>query len=127
MTYKEYMEKCNCYFGHKHYEYGILMLASLEELLLELKDGGYACPDNIEVGIPVKITIDPEDAIDKIEQQLNNDFSGEDYEMPEGGKEFLRTCFQEYNEKYAKDSSNYCDTVTVEVPDEMKYEMGGEE
>ncbi len=127
MTYKEYMEKYNYYFGHEHYEYGILMLPSLEELLLELKDGGYACPDKVDGGIPVKVAIDLEDAIDEIEQQLyNNDFPGEDYEMPEGGKEFLKKCFQEYNEKYAK-YSNYCDTVPVEVPDEMKYEMGGKE
>ena len=33
MTYKEY------------YECGERMLLSLEELLDELKDGGYACPD----------------------------------------------------------------------------------
>ena len=127
MTYKKYMEKYHYGFGHEDYECGERMLLSLEELLVELKDGGYACPDEVDGGIPVKIAIYPEDAIDAIEQQLYDyDFSDEDYEVPEVGKEFLRKCFQEYNEKYAN-YGNYCDTVTVEVPDEMKYELARNE
>ena len=124
MTYKEYMEKYHYYFGHENYEYGVRMFPSLEKLLFVLKDGGYACPDKVDGGVPVKIEIDIEYAIDAIEDNLyDHDFAGEDYEMPDDGKEFLRKCFQEYNEKYAN-YGNYCDIVSVEVPDEMKYGVG---
>ena len=34
--------------------------------------------------------------------------------------------YQEYNEKYAN-YGNYCDTVTVTVPDYMKYDLEEEE
>ena len=87
MTYKEYMEKYHHCFGHEDYECGERMLLSLEELLVELKDGGYACPDEVDGGVPVKMAIDQEDAIDAIEQQLyDHDFAGEDYEIHDLGR-----------------------------------------
>ena len=123
MTYKDYMEKYHLCFGHDDYEGGEWMLPTLEELLETMKDYGYHCPDEVSGGIPVKILIDPRDAVDDIEQNLyDDDFSGDDYEMPENGKEYLRRCFQEYNEKYAN-YGNYCDTTPVTVPDEMKYDL----
>ena len=123
MTYKDYMEKYHHCFGHDDYEGGERMLPTLEELLETMKDDGYHCPDEVSGGIPVKILICPRDAVDAIEQNLyDDDFSGEYYEMPENGKEFLKRCFQEYNEKYAN-YGNYCDTIPVTVPDEMKYEL----
>jgi hypothetical protein len=121
MTYAEYKAKYNYAYGHENYECGERMVASLEDLLETLKDNEYPCPDEVDGGIPVKMTIDIGSAIDGIEQDLyDNDFSGEDYEMPLDGVEFLKKCFAEYNEKYAN-NGNYCDSVTVIVPDEMKY------
>ena len=123
MTYKDYMEQYHFCFGHDSYEGGERMLPTLKELLDILKDEGYYCPDEVSGGIPVKMTIDPRSAIDAIEQDLYDlDFSGEDYEMPKDGVEFLKKCFQEYNEKYAN-YGNYCGMVTVVVPDEMKYDL----
>lgn len=123
MTYKEYMEKYNFCFGHDDYACGEQMIEKLDNLLDELKDNGYPCPDEVNGGIPVKMLIDIDGAIDGIEQDIwDHDFCGEDYEMPEDGIEFLKKCFQEYNEKYAT-YGMYCDSVIVAVPDEMKYDL----
>lgn len=123
MTYKEYVEKYDLSYGHDNYESGEQMFCKLEELLEHLKDEGYECPNVVNGGIPVKITIDPEIAVDSIEETLwDHDFAGEDYEMTDAGRAFLKKCFMEYNEKYAN-NGYYCESVDVIVPDEMKYEL----
>lgn len=127
MTYQEYMEKYDYCFGHSQYEDGESMVSKLEDLLAELRDYGYPCPDFVEGGIPVKIVLDARNQVERIEEVLwDDDFAGEDYELTAEGKEFLMKCFEEYNEKYAN-YGNYCDTVTVQVPDELKYELTDDE
>lgn len=123
MKYDEYMEKHHSCFGHDAYGSGERMIAKLEDLLEILKDYGYPCPDFVEGCIPVKIVLDAKNQVERIEEALwDEDFAGEDYEMTAKGKEFLEKCFDEYNEKYAN-YGNYCDTVSVQVPEEMKYEL----
>lgn len=123
MTYQEYMEKYGKCFGHENYDGGETMIWDLEELLGSLKTNGYACPDVVSGGVPVKMTIDPKNTVCDIEETLwDEDFSGEDYEISEEGRAFLTKCFEEYNEKYAN-NGNYYDTVDVLVPDEMKYKL----
>lgn len=122
MTYKEYMEKHHYCFGHDDYS-DEQMFTDLHELLECMQEEGLECPQVVKGGIPVKVMIDPDWAVDGIEDNLyENDFAGEDYEMPEDGVEFLKKCFREYNEKYAN-YGYYCETVPVTVPDEMKYEL----
>lgn len=123
MKYDEYMQKhgigfsCNAYFD------GEVATGEIKELLEILKDKHIKCPDVVSGSILVKITIDPDSEVDRIEESLwDHDFAGEDYEISEKGKEFLKRCFEEYNEKYAN-HGNYCDEVKVEVPEEMKYEL----
>ena len=121
MTYKEYVEKYNLCFGHEDYLDGARMADSLGDLLEYFQERKYSCPDVVFGGVPVRLTIDLDFAIDSIEEQLyDQDFAGEDYEMTDEGKLFLKKCFSEYNEKYAN-YGNYCDVVAVTVPDEMKY------
>lgn len=123
MTYKEYVEKYDDCYGHDDYDGGETMVPTLEELLDQLKEHGYYCPETVSGGIPVKITIHPESAVGGIEEALwDHDFVGEDYEMTDAGRKFLKKCFEEYNEKYAN-NGYYRETVEVIVPDEMKYEL----
>lgn len=125
MDYKEYLEKYNYCYGHEAIEER--MVLSLEELLEELKDIGVKCPDFINGGVPVPIKFDPKSTVESLEEQLwDEEFSGEDYEMSEEGKAFLMNCFEEYNDNYAT-FGNYCDTVSVKVPDEMRYELSEDE
>lgn len=127
MTYQEYIEKYNYCFGHESYDDGERMPEKLEDLLENLKDKGYECPDTVEGGVPVKIYIDVDSEIEGIQDTFyDHDFAGEDYEISKEGEEFLKKCFEEYNEKYAN-HGNYCDTVDVIVPEEMKYELSDDE
>ena len=123
MKYDEYMEKHGAGFAHDKFMDGEVSTGEIEELLEILKDKRIKCPDTVSGMVLVKITIDPDSEVDRIEESLwDHDFAGEDYEMSEKGKEFLKRCFEEYNEKYAN-HGNYCDEVKVEVPEEMKYEL----
>ena len=123
MKYDEYMEKHGVGFAHDKFMDGEVSTGEIEELLEILKDKRMKCPDVVSGLILVKMTIDPDSEVDRIEESLwDHDFAGEDYEMSEKGKEFLKRCFEEYNEKYAN-HGNYCDEVKVEVPEEMKYEL----
>ena len=123
MKYDEYMEKHGIGFAHDGYLDGEVATGEIKELLEILKDKHIKCPDVVSGLILVKMTIDPDSEVDRVEESLwDHDFAGEDYEMSEKGKEFLKRCFEEYNEKYAN-HGNYCDEVKVEVPEEMKYEL----
>ena len=123
MKYDEYMEKYGVGFSHNAYLDGEVATGEIKELLEILKDKHIKCPDIVSGAVLVKITINPDSEVDRIEESLwDHDFAGEDYEMTEKGKEFLKKCFEEYNEKYAN-HGNYCDEVKVEVPEEMKYEL----
>ena len=123
MKYDEYMEKHGIGFSSNTYLDGEVATGEIKELLEILKDKHIKCPDVVSGLILVKMTIDPDSEVDRIEESLwDHDFAGEDYEMSEKGKEFLKRCFEEYNEKYAN-HGNYCETVTVDVPEAMKYEL----
>ena len=123
MKYDEYMEKHDIGFSSNAYLDGEVATGEIKELLEILKDKHIKCPDVVSGLILVKMTIDPDSEVDRVEESLwDHDFAGEDYEMSEKGKEFLKRCFEEYNEKYAN-HGNYCDEVKVEVPEEMKYEL----
>ncbi|SFN50881.1 hypothetical protein [Proteiniclasticum ruminis] len=123
MKHDEYMKKYGVGFSSNAYLDGEVATGEIEELLEILKDKHIKCPDIVSGLVLVKITIDTDSEVDRIEESLwDHDFAGEDYEMPEKGKEYLKKCFEEYNEKYAN-HGNYCDEVKVEVPEEMKYEL----
>ena len=123
MKYDEYMEKHGVGFAHDKFMDGELSIGEIEELLEILKDKRIKCPDTVSGMVLVKIMIDPESEVDRIEESLwDHDFAGEDYELTEKGKEFLKKCFEEYNDNYATEG-NYYEGVTVEVPEEMKYEL----
>ena len=123
MKYDEYMEKHGIGFSSNTYLDGEVATGEIKELLEILKDKHIKCPDVVSGLILVKMTIDPDSEVGRIEESLwDHDFAGEDYEMSEKGKEFLKRCFEEYNEKYAN-HGNYCETVTVDVPEAMKYEL----
>lgn len=123
MKYDEYMQKHGIGFSCNAHLDGEVATGEIKELLEILKDKHIKCPDVVSGLILVKITIDPDSEVDRIEESLwDHDFAGEDYEISEKGKEFLKRCFEEYNEKYAN-HGNYCDEVKVEVPEEMKYEL----
>ena len=123
MKYDEYMEKHGVGFAHDGYGGGEASMDTLQGLLETLQEKEMECPDVVSGLILVKMTIDPDSEVDRVEESLwDHDFAGEDYEMSEKGKEFLKRCFEEYNEKYAN-HGNYCETVTVDVPEAMKYEL----
>lgn len=123
MKYHEYMKKYGIGFTHDGHADGEIGVKSLEGLLQILKEDEMECPDKVRGLIPVWILIDPESALDSVEEALwNNKYAGEDYEMPEDGKNFLIKCFEEYNVKYANHGNAY-QTLNVEVPEEMKYEL----
>ena len=123
MKYDEYMKKHGIGFAHYGYEGGEASMDTLQGLLEILHEEGIECPEKVIGLTPSLITIDPEHATDDLEQILiESEYAGEDYEMPAEGKEFLKKCFQEYNDNYAT-HGNYYEGVTVEVPEEMKYEL----
>lgn len=123
MKYDEYKEKHGVGFAHDGYEGGEASMDTLQGLLEVLKEKEIECPEKVTGLTPSLITIDPEHAIDGLEQILiESEYAGEDYEMPAEGKEFLKRCFQEYNDIYASEG-NYYEGITVEVPEEMKYEL----
>lgn len=122
MKVEEYDEKHDIGFVHDGYMFGEESVPLMRDLLEYLKEKRIECPDYVQGLVPVTITIDSECMVDDIEETLCNDeYAGEYYEMPEDGKEFLKKCFEEYNEKYAN-YGNYCDTVNVEVPERYKYQ-----
>lgn len=123
MKVEEYDEKYDIGFVHDGYMFGEESVPLMRDLLEYLKEKNIECPNYVQGLVPIKITVDPGVEVDAIEESLwDNDFAGEDYEMSESGKDFLRKCFEEYNEKYAN-YGNYCDTVNVEVPERYKYQL----
>ncbi len=123
MKYDEYMEKHGIGFAHDGYEGGEASMATLQGLLETLQEKEMECPAVVIGLTPSLITIDPHDAADYLEEvMMDSEYAGEDYEMPAEGKEFLKKCFEEYNDNYATEG-NYYEGVTVEVPEEMKYEL----
>lgn len=123
MKYREYMEKYGIGFIHNAYQHGEVSVKGLEELLQTLKEEMIKCPDTVQGLIPVWVTIDPESAVDDIEEALRSDnYAGENYKMTEEGKKFLEKCFEEYNVKYSTHGNDHV-VFTVEVPEDMKYEL----
>ena len=123
MKLEEYIEKYDIGYAHDGYCCGEGSFTDIEELLGYLKENEIRCPEYVQGLVRVSIIIDPECMVDDIEETLCNDeYAGENYEMPEAGKEYLKKCFEEYNDKYAN-NGNYCDVVNVEVPLEMSYEL----
>lgn len=122
ITYQMYMEQFGYGFSHDSCLDG-QMFCTLSELLWEMRLANYPCPQIVNGGIPVKITIDADDVIRRIEDHLcDNEYTDDYCVISKEGEKFLKHCFSEYNRLYAMKGSR-CIIVPVEVPHNMKYEL----
>lgn len=127
MTYEDYMKLYGHCFFHKYLKLKgePIVYTSLQDLLNALKYAKLPCPNEVEGGFPMKVTIHALDTLDLVERELRNDyFASDDYEIPKEGWEFLRKCFNEYNANYATpDLKEYYHSIGVTVPEHMKYKL----
>ena len=120
ITYTKYMDTYGIGFALIDYDEDATPESSLPDLLAYAKEQGWDCPTTVYGMLPVNITIRAS-LIDDIEERLREDeYAGDDYEMPEEGRRFLLWAFGLYNTKHATAGNRYA-TVAVVVPEHLRY------